>query len=168
MIRHYSPETGRFLSEDPIGFAGGQINQYVYVFNNPVLYIDPSGKICISTLKNIGYGAMIVGGVVLVTTGPVGAIGFAAGASKLIGFIALKSVTANALWGISASLATAWFTNEFTLPAMTAGSEYMSTGYQGIIQSGKNNGKGNNNSSVGNCKSSTDHNVPWYELDPNC
>ena len=34
---------GRFLSEDPIGFAGG-INFYGYVGNNPVLYVDPYGE----------------------------------------------------------------------------------------------------------------------------
>jgi RHS repeat-associated protein len=33
--RWYSPETGRFVSEDPIGFEGG-INLYAYVENNPV------------------------------------------------------------------------------------------------------------------------------------
>ena len=38
---HYNPETGRFLSEDPIGFAGGDMNLYRYVFNNPINYVDP-------------------------------------------------------------------------------------------------------------------------------
>ena len=41
--RHYSPETGTFLSEDPIGFAGGDPNLYRYVNNNPVNFIDPEG-----------------------------------------------------------------------------------------------------------------------------
>ncbi|HEX6716318.1 MAG TPA: Ig-like domain-containing protein [Pyrinomonadaceae bacterium] len=40
--RYYDPNTGRFLTRDPIGFDGG-INLYVYVTNNPVLLIDPQG-----------------------------------------------------------------------------------------------------------------------------
>ncbi len=40
--RYYNSETGRFISEDPIGFAGG-INFYAYVSNNPLGFIDPFG-----------------------------------------------------------------------------------------------------------------------------
>jgi RHS repeat-associated protein len=40
--RHYDPVIGRFLSEDPIGPAGG-INQYTYVGNDPVNGLDPLG-----------------------------------------------------------------------------------------------------------------------------
>ena len=39
--RYYDPEAGRFISKDPIGFAGGDINLYSYVGNNPVNRIDP-------------------------------------------------------------------------------------------------------------------------------
>jgi len=41
-FRDYDPETGRYLTPDPIGLAGG-LNQYNYVMNNPVNFIDPSG-----------------------------------------------------------------------------------------------------------------------------
>ncbi len=41
--RYYDPSTGRFLSEDPISFAGG-INFYPYVGNSPSNLIDPTGK----------------------------------------------------------------------------------------------------------------------------
>ena len=34
---------GRFINGDPIGFAGGDVNFYVYVQNNPVNFIDPDG-----------------------------------------------------------------------------------------------------------------------------
>lgn len=40
--RWYSPKLGRFLSEDPIGLAGG-LNLYSYVGNNPLRYRDPLG-----------------------------------------------------------------------------------------------------------------------------
>lgn len=41
--RYYDPQTGRFLSEDPIGLAGGDPNLYNYVRNNPANTVDPSG-----------------------------------------------------------------------------------------------------------------------------
>jgi RHS repeat-associated protein len=40
--RYYNPATGRFLSEDPIGFYGGN-NFYRYVGNDPADLIDPFG-----------------------------------------------------------------------------------------------------------------------------
>ena len=40
--RYYSPRLKRFVSEDPIGFAGG-INMFVYVGNSPINKIDPFG-----------------------------------------------------------------------------------------------------------------------------
>jgi hypothetical protein len=43
--RFYDGNLGRFISEDPIGFAGGDINLYGYVRNNPAMMRDPSGKI---------------------------------------------------------------------------------------------------------------------------
>jgi RHS repeat-associated protein len=41
--RYYDSATGRFLSEDPIRFAGG-INFYAYALDNPVNKNDPEGK----------------------------------------------------------------------------------------------------------------------------
>jgi len=43
--RYYDPKVGRFVTKDLIGFAGGDVNLYAYVRNNPVLWIDPSGKV---------------------------------------------------------------------------------------------------------------------------
>jgi RHS repeat-associated protein len=40
--RFYDPETGRYISADPIGLAGG-MNLYAYVENNPVNWVDPWG-----------------------------------------------------------------------------------------------------------------------------
>jgi RHS repeat-associated protein len=41
--RYYDPSIGRFISEDPSGFDGGDINLYAYANNNPVNFIDPLG-----------------------------------------------------------------------------------------------------------------------------
>ncbi|MGF6770377.1 RHS repeat-associated protein [Paraburkholderia sp. GAS199] len=41
--RYYSPATGRFISEDPIGWASGQTNAYAYVGGDPVQLTDPAG-----------------------------------------------------------------------------------------------------------------------------
>ena len=41
--RYYDPQTGRFLSEDPLGFKAGDVNFYRYVGNSPVNFDDPSG-----------------------------------------------------------------------------------------------------------------------------
>jgi RHS repeat-associated protein len=41
--RYYSPLFGRFVSQDPIGFKGGDVNLYAYTGNDPVNYADPSG-----------------------------------------------------------------------------------------------------------------------------
>ncbi|SFQ19572.1 RHS repeat-associated core domain-containing protein [Ralstonia sp. NFACC01] len=46
--RYYHPRFMRFISSDPIGFAGG-INTYAYVGGSPIGSIDPSG------LSTIGY-----------------------------------------------------------------------------------------------------------------
>lgn len=41
----YDPTIGRWFTEDPIGFDGGDANLYRYVGNNSTDEIDPSGKI---------------------------------------------------------------------------------------------------------------------------
>jgi len=41
--RYYDPNVGRFVSEDPAGFDGGDVNLMAYVQNNPILNVDPSG-----------------------------------------------------------------------------------------------------------------------------
>jgi RHS repeat-associated protein len=40
--RWYDPKTGKFLTQDPIGLAGG-VNLYSYAGSNPVAYTDPFG-----------------------------------------------------------------------------------------------------------------------------
>jgi RHS repeat-associated protein len=42
--RYYSPDQKRFISEDPLGFGGGDTNLQAYVGNNPVNATDPLGE----------------------------------------------------------------------------------------------------------------------------
>jgi RHS repeat-associated protein len=42
--RYYDPQVGRFISEDTVGFGGGDTNLYRYVGNSPTNYTDPSGE----------------------------------------------------------------------------------------------------------------------------
>jgi RHS repeat-associated protein len=42
--RWYDPKTGRWQSEDPIGFGGGDANLRRYVGNNPTNATDPTGQ----------------------------------------------------------------------------------------------------------------------------
>jgi RHS repeat-associated protein len=41
--RYYDPRAGRFVTKDPIGFLGGDVNLYRYVQNNPINWVDPEG-----------------------------------------------------------------------------------------------------------------------------
>ena len=42
--RYYRPALHRFISEDPLGFGGGDVNLHAYGLNSPSNYRDPSGK----------------------------------------------------------------------------------------------------------------------------
>ena len=54
--RYYNPSLQRFVSEDPIGFGGGQANLYAYVGNSPVNMIDPTGRDGVSCVTAYGPG----------------------------------------------------------------------------------------------------------------
>jgi len=41
--RYYDPDVCRFISEDPSGFSGGDVNLYAYCGNNPINFADPFG-----------------------------------------------------------------------------------------------------------------------------
>ncbi|CAG4927215.1 hypothetical protein R69919_05491 [Paraburkholderia gardini] len=45
--RMYSPELGRFLQTDPVGYRD-DLNWYAYVGNNPINFTDPTGMIAAS------------------------------------------------------------------------------------------------------------------------
>lgn len=46
-LRYYSPMSGRFINQDPIGEQGG-LNLYGFVLNNPVNFVDVLGNACYS------------------------------------------------------------------------------------------------------------------------
>jgi RHS repeat-associated protein len=52
--RYYDPESGRFLSADPVqaNGAGGNFNRYWYANNNPYRYIDRDGRCTGSHISN--------------------------------------------------------------------------------------------------------------------
>ncbi len=61
--RYYDPKAGRFISSDPIGFAGGDSNLYAYVFNDPVNLIDPSGLSAAGRTGTASIGATAAGSI---------------------------------------------------------------------------------------------------------
>ncbi|MCB9757829.1 MAG: RHS repeat-associated core domain-containing protein [Candidatus Omnitrophica bacterium] len=63
-FRDYDPATGRWTAKDPIGFAGGDVDVYGYVLNDPVNLIDPFGLEENSTAEDISsWGSAAAGGI---------------------------------------------------------------------------------------------------------
>ena len=58
--RYYHPGFARFISENPTGFVGGDVNLYAYVRNDPVRFVDPSGN-ALSIIAGIAGGALAGG-----------------------------------------------------------------------------------------------------------
>ena len=117
--RHYDPQQGRFLTRDPIGYAGG-INLYSYTGNNPVNWLDPSGLYVgvddlIFTAGGAALGLIGQGVSDLITHHTSGwesyagaAIGGAAGGEALL---YTGPVGAGAVGGAASSLSTQLFKN---------------------------------------------------------
>jgi RHS repeat-associated protein len=76
--RWYDGRIGRFVSEDPIGLNGGDINVFGYVKSNPINFKDPLGLVsnpfyagCVATYTTLGAGVgFVAGGGLGLITGP--------------------------------------------------------------------------------------------------
>ena len=68
--RYYDPVSSEFISQDPLGFAGGDTNLYRRAGNSPANATDPSGMIINvgTAAAGAGIGAVIGGGFYLVST----------------------------------------------------------------------------------------------------
>lgn len=79
--RDYDPSLGRYIQSDPIGLLGG-LNTYGYVYQNPLIYIDPygldaSGAVTVSV--NAGIGVGVNGKVTVSSSGVSGYVGVGVG-----------------------------------------------------------------------------------------
>jgi RHS repeat-associated protein len=100
--RDYDPSIGRWLNKDPIRFAGGS-NFYVYVKNDPINFVDPSGQVGI---PGIIVGAISGGvGAAITSGGDLQAIAIGAVIGGVVGAFNPLASLAHADIGITATQA---------------------------------------------------------------
>jgi RHS repeat-associated protein len=99
--RYYDPSVGRFLSEDPVGFSGEDVNLYRYVWDAPLNLRDPFGLSPSSAawcfLKGAASGAA---GAVVVGALAVGAVALGAPVAAVTGVLGVVAVVGGAAVGI--------------------------------------------------------------------
>ncbi|NQX62604.1 S-layer homology domain-containing protein [Paenibacillus qinlingensis] len=71
-FRDYDPVSGRWTARDPILLESGQTNMYAYVNNNPIMFRDPCGQLCVGASV---YAVVGIGGKVCITEEGVSACG---------------------------------------------------------------------------------------------
>jgi len=74
-VRYYHSGLQRFISEDPIGFGGGDTNLYAYVWNGPSNVRDPLGEWGFGLSGGASAGAGLGAGAVGSVSGGVGVFG---------------------------------------------------------------------------------------------
>lgn len=62
VYRAYDASLGRWLSEDPIGLRGRDLNLYRYAANTPINAVDPTGELLIPIAVAMG---LFAGGIIL-------------------------------------------------------------------------------------------------------
>jgi RHS repeat-associated protein len=131
--RYYFAFARRFVQPDPIGYAGGSVNLYAYVGNDPVNFTDPTGECpwCVTGLIG-GSGAALaakLSGASWTETGLAFVGGFAVGSGlAFIGAPALVATGITATTRLSAPVAA-------TIGTVTVGSA-SSAGTDALVQSG--------------------------------
>ena len=61
-FRYYDPKTGRYITSDPIGLAGG-LNSCLYANAKPLRFVDPTGE-------NAAAIPVIIGGGIIILSSP--------------------------------------------------------------------------------------------------
>ena len=107
--RYYSPEWRRFISPDDTAYLDSEtpngLNLYTYCYNNPVMYIDPSGHFSIGAiLVSMAIGSLIGWGLTEIFGSQIaGGIGSIAGGGTAIS--TGINLMAFGPWGIVAGIA---------------------------------------------------------------